>query len=399
MVSRTRPRDVDAEIFWHRRLFAASHYNPPRPPLGMDTPQLPRRKAAIKATTQLADLSSSDEDNNADNENDNYGARAKQKTRRVKGGELTENTKEGKTHSKRGSVVGSVNIGATTGSGRKRKRAASTLTGGPQKRQRGNTNTRCKNSDTVRGGSNGASDLTSLSSDAETKSSVNPTAEFPFKLTPPPSSPNRQKLSRAKLKQIPSPKILDLADDSDELPDVGLVLSQQDVSPSKGTSYQKRGISAYSNTQAKHTRNNTLSSLMSSSTPPPPSIRKTPSLSSLSRGSPTCDGTTTEPNTSDHYDFQAFSDESDLELDSVGVGELCLAKSKATGTVYWPARILQVKKSTGKPTGKQKKTFRIMFLDKKEKDIPRNWFYTSSQEEFCTCSVSESTVPFYSGYR
>lgn len=358
----------------------------------MDTPQqLPRRKAAIKATTQLADLSSSEEDNDADDE---YGAKLKQTTRRVKGAESTEKTKEKNTHSKKGSAVGLLDAGTTVGSENKRKRAASTLTSGrPQKRQRGNT--RSRNVGTAGGvgggGRNAESDLTPLSSGTEReeiKSFTRPIAEFPLKLTPPPSSPSHPNMNHTKLQAALPPGNLDLGDDSDELPDVGSVLSQQDVSHSKGTSYERHKVVStpkhYLNTLARRkTCNDTLSSRASSPTPPPPS------LPPLSRRSLTYDGTSTEPNTSDHYDLQVLSDDSDLELDSVGDGELCLARAKAMGTVYWPAKILEVKKSTG-GRGKQKKIFRVMFLDKKEKDIPRNWFYTPSQEEFCNCSVSHS---------
>ncbi|KXN91476.1 hypothetical protein AN958_00738 [Leucoagaricus sp. SymC.cos] len=102
------------------------------------------------------------------------------------------------------------------------------------------------------------------------------------------------------------------------------------------------------------------------------------------------DDVTTETNFSDHLDAPDLGGDSDLELDAVPAGELCFAKGKAADTVYWPAKVLQAKRPTsGRRKGKQKKMYRIMFLDKKEKDIPRDFFYISSQEEFCTCTIGQ----------
>ena len=94
---------------------------------------------------------------------------------------------------------------------------------------------------------------------------------------------------------------------------------------------------------------------------------------------------TTPTSISDQFDLSYLNDDYDLELNSVSIGDLCLAKVKAVETAYWPARILEVN-STGK--GKQKKMFRVMYLDRKEKYIPRDQFYTTSQDGFGTCIVS-----------
>lgn len=170
-----------------------------------------------------------------------------------------------------------------------------------------------------------------------------------------------------------------LDEDSDDLPDIGTVLSHRDASSSKGKRPQE-------STHERRPKSRRKSS-QAGSVPPPP--RSLPTLvSSLSSGRGLVDNNSTSPTSiSDQFDLSYLNDDYDLELNSVSIGDLCLAKVKAVETTYWPARILEVKQfSTGK--GRQKKMFRVMYLDMKEKYIPRNQFYTTSQEGFGTCAVS-----------
>lgn len=350
----------------------------------MDTAPPPRRQAAIKATTQLADISSSDEDHAIENQGPDYVAGQRVKGPKSKKGSKGKGSRNGKR-----SNMGSMDLGVG-GSGsnvRKRKRGISIVAGSLQKRQRGHD----RSLQQGKGSDGEESDLTPLSSEDEPEGPrplLRPLAEFPLQFTPPGPSSAKQAGS-SKPQDLPPLEMPDLEDDSDDLPDVGMVLSQQqDVSSSKRTRYRKHDTSTRkrkSNTRLEHTRDNSPYSPPSSPTLPP-----TISPSSLvlsSRRDPLDDDATTEVNLSD------FSDDSDLELNSVGIGELCLAKAKATETIYWPAKVLQTKKLiTGKGTGRRKKIYRVMFLDKKEKDIPRDWFYTCSQDEFGTCTVSEIVV-------
>ncbi|KAF9445577.1 hypothetical protein P691DRAFT_262291 [Macrolepiota fuliginosa MF-IS2] len=345
----------------------------------MDNAQLPRRKAAIKATTQLADISSSSDEGDARHEDKDYVA-----AQRVNGAKVKTNSKRAKTHHRKHSAVGSVDLGTdpNTTSARKRKGGAWNVTGPSRKRQRGATYV--GGVPRVGGGVDDDSDLTPLSSDdeqEEDQTSQRPPADFPLQLTPVASRSHHDTSSGSKAGTRPLPGISDLDDDSDDLPDVGMMLSQQqDVSTSKTPNDNVSARKRKSLTQTKRTRD-TPCIFGSSPTSPtmPPS-----SLPLSLYGRPSNEDAETEPDISDYSDLAEFSDDSDLDLD----GELCLARAKSGDTFYWPAKVLQVKNTTGKGKGKQKKMFHVMFLDKKEKDIPRDWFYTSSQEEFCTCSVS-----------
>lgn len=64
-------------------------------------------------------------------------------------------------------------------------------------------------------------------------------------------------------------------------------------------------------------------------------------------------------------------------------GVLCKDKASAN-TLYWPARI----KEYVPPSKRGKKgLYLVMFLDKTEKKVPRDWFFDESQDEFATCKV------------
>ena len=169
-----------------------------------------------------------------------------------------------------------------------------------------------------------------------------------------------------------------LDEDSDDLPDIGTVLSHRDASSSKGkpqeSTHERRSKSRRKSSQA-------------SSVPPSPRSLST-MVSSLSSGRGLMDNNSTIPtNIFDQFDLSYLNDDYDLELNPVSIGDLCLAKVKAVETAYWPARILEVKRSSTRK-GKQKEMFRVMYLDRKEKYISRDQFYTTSQDEFRTCIVS-----------
>jgi len=170
-----------------------------------------------------------------------------------------------------------------------------------------------------------------------------------------------------------------LDEDSDDLPDIGTVLSHRDTSSNKGKRPQEL-------THERRSKSRRKSSQVGSVPPSPRSLSTLVSSLSSGRG-PINNNSTTPTSISDQFNLSYLNDDYDLELNSVSIGDLCLAKVKAVETAYWPARILEVKRSsTGK--GKQKEMFRVMYLDRKEKYIPRDQFYTTSQDEFRTCIVS-----------
>lgn len=341
----------------------------------MEVGQPPRRQAAIKATTNLVE-SSSDEDKGYGTEVDDYHA-----IPRVTASKAKRNSKGNKTYGRKHSKVNPKGVatplaGATT---KKRKRATTASVGSQRKRQRGAT----QGGSGIRGdGVDDESDLTPLSSDDEqgtAKPFSRPLAVFPMQFASPASSSKQEHRSRPRSETL---ETLSLDEDSDDLPDVGTVLSQHDFPTRKGkkrkppTSNSKHRPKS----RRKHSQDDSPLSFASSPTLPP-----TLPPSSLPRRVPT-DGNATEINTSDHFDRSYLSDDSDLELDNVTVGDLCLAKAKDGETAYWPAKILEVKRPpSGK--GKQKKMYRVIFLDKKEKDIPRNRFFVSTQDEFYTCTI------------
>ncbi|KAG6829583.1 hypothetical protein H0H87_010824 [Tephrocybe sp. NHM501043] len=70
-------------------------------------------------------------------------------------------------------------------------------------------------------------------------------------------------------------------------------------------------------------------------------------------------------------------------------GELILAIERAGDTLYWPAKVLEYVPST-KGRGK----YQVVFLDGKQRAIPRRWFYIAEDDGFATCKLGlwESTV-------
>ncbi|KAK1234375.1 hypothetical protein PQX77_002413 [Marasmius sp. AFHP31] len=84
----------------------------------------------------------------------------------------------------------------------------------------------------------------------------------------------------------------------------------------------------------------------------------------------------------------------DIFLDIPGERVLCRAK-KSTMTEYWPAQVLgyvppparRKKKGKGKNPGAVEGMYRVVFLDDKEMEVPRSWFYSVNQEEFGRCKI------------
>ncbi|KAL0067105.1 hypothetical protein AAF712_005892 [Marasmius tenuissimus] len=83
----------------------------------------------------------------------------------------------------------------------------------------------------------------------------------------------------------------------------------------------------------------------------------------------------------------------DIFLDIPGETVLCRAK-KSTMTEYWPAQVLgyvpppaRRKKGKGKNRGAVEGMYRVVFLDNKEMEVPRSWFYSVNQEEFGRCKM------------
>ena len=65
-------------------------------------------------------------------------------------------------------------------------------------------------------------------------------------------------------------------------------------------------------------------------------------------------------------------------------GELVLAKEGKLRTQYWPAKLLEYikpKRSTQRPK------YRVLFFDGTVKPIDKDWFYTTTDDEFSTCTV------------
>lgn len=66
-------------------------------------------------------------------------------------------------------------------------------------------------------------------------------------------------------------------------------------------------------------------------------------------------------------------------------GELVLGRERLSKTsVYWPAKIKSYIPPT-KRTGQGKYT--VIWLDGSEKNIPRDWFYTTDEDGFALCTV------------
>ncbi|KAL9715462.1 hypothetical protein Ac2012v2_002123 [Leucoagaricus gongylophorus] len=316
-----------------------------------------RRQAAVKASANLVE-SSSDESRKSGSEDEDY--QLAPHIRRSK----SWKDKVKAYGSKRSGIPQAVNVIFTGTEVRKRKRASTVNVQMQQKRRRGATH---NVSNGISGGDE--SGLTLADEQMETKPLVRPLAEFPLQSTSTLraskdrqlSSKDRQP-SRLKSQVNPSVEELSLEEDSDDLPDIGMVLSHQDVSSRKGKRPQELTQKCRSKSRRKYSQDD---------------------------GRELIDDTsTTQTSISDHFNLSYLNDDYDLELNSVSIGDLCLARVTAVGSTYWPARILEIKRSsTGK--GKQKRMFRVMFLDRKEKYIPRDQFYTTSQDEFRTCIIGE----------
>lgn len=65
-------------------------------------------------------------------------------------------------------------------------------------------------------------------------------------------------------------------------------------------------------------------------------------------------------------------------------GELVLAKEGKLRTQYWPAKLLEYVKPK-RPL--QKAKYRVLFFDGTIKLIDTDWFYTTTDDEFSTCTV------------
>ena len=66
-------------------------------------------------------------------------------------------------------------------------------------------------------------------------------------------------------------------------------------------------------------------------------------------------------------------------------GELVLGRDRASKTTaYWPAKIKDYVPPT-KRTEQGKYT--VIWLDASEQNIPRDWFYTTDEDEFALCTV------------
>jgi len=337
-----------------------------------------RRQAAVKASANLVE-SSSDESRKSGSEDEDY-----QFAPHIRRSKSWKDKVKAYGSKRSGKLPQAVNVIFTGTKVRKRKRASTVNVQMQQKRRRGATP---NVSNGISGGDE--SGLTLADEQMETKPLVRPLAEFPLQSTSTLraskdrqlSSKDRQP-SRLKSQVNPSVEELSLEEDSDDLPDIGTVLSHQDVSSRKGKRPQELTQKCRSKSRRKYSQDDGA----------PSSPRSLPTLTSfplpLSSGRELMDDTsTTQTSISDHFNLSYLNDDYDLELNSVSIGDLCLARVTAVGTTYWPARILEIKRSsTGK--GKQKRMFRVMFLDRKEKYIPRDQFYTTSQEEFGTCIVS-----------
>ncbi|KAI0723841.1 hypothetical protein C8T65DRAFT_90485 [Cerioporus squamosus] len=69
-------------------------------------------------------------------------------------------------------------------------------------------------------------------------------------------------------------------------------------------------------------------------------------------------------------------------------GELVLAKEGKTRTQYWPAKLLEYIKPL-KPS--QRPKYKVIFFDGTVSQIEADWFWTTSDDEFATCKLGEST--------
>ncbi|RPD66532.1 hypothetical protein L227DRAFT_570406 [Lentinus tigrinus ALCF2SS1-6] len=69
-------------------------------------------------------------------------------------------------------------------------------------------------------------------------------------------------------------------------------------------------------------------------------------------------------------------------------GELVLAKEGKTRTQYWPAKLLEYIRPLKQS---QKPKYKVIFFDGTVSQIEADWFWTTSDDEFATCKLGEST--------
>ncbi|KAI0748451.1 hypothetical protein C8Q80DRAFT_1270854 [Daedaleopsis nitida] len=69
-------------------------------------------------------------------------------------------------------------------------------------------------------------------------------------------------------------------------------------------------------------------------------------------------------------------------------GELVLAREGKTRTQYWPAKLLEYIKPEN-PS--QKPKYKVLFFDGTISDLEADWFWTTTDEQFATCKLGEST--------
>ncbi|KAJ3569411.1 hypothetical protein NP233_g5068 [Leucocoprinus birnbaumii] len=332
-------------------------------PASMEVTQLPRRRAAIKATTNFAESSSEDEKDHG-KDTDDYHA-----TPRATGSK-PKRDKGNKAHERKRSQPEAKDLDpllAAT-SAKKRKRTTAGSAEAQRKRQRASAQ---KGSDILGSSFDDESDLTPLSSDSEDeeapKSFTRPLDLFPFptQLSPLATKPIPKRTQHNRSRPIVTEALSLDDEDSDDLPDVGAVLSQQTIALKKGKKPQRK----YQPKSRRKQPQDVIPHSFTSSQTLPPTI----SPSSATRTNYLDDNATTETNLSDNLNL---SDDSDLDFDTVEVNDGCFAKGKSADTAYWPARILEIKRPPpGK--GKRKKMYRVMFLDKSERDIPRDRFFCS----------------------
>ena len=71
--------------------------------------------------------------------------------------------------------------------------------------------------------------------------------------------------------------------------------------------------------------------------------------------------------------------------DSIDIGEeKVFARDKKNSNIFWPAYVEYYKEPKN---AKEKPLYGVHFLDETEAEIPRDWFFTSDQDEFATCKV------------
>ncbi|KAI0672817.1 hypothetical protein C8Q78DRAFT_1144283 [Trametes maxima] len=69
-------------------------------------------------------------------------------------------------------------------------------------------------------------------------------------------------------------------------------------------------------------------------------------------------------------------------------GELVLAKENRTKTQYWPAKLLAYIKPQNP---RQRPKYKVIFFDGTVLRLERDWFWTTTDDEFATCKLGQST--------